>query len=257
MLAGKLDPMPALAVGVPLSSLLLLALAVVACRAERVHPRPEISPAPPLMPVPPPAPAAPKPGTLVNLEAPRIRGEMSLEQALATRRSVRHFRAASIPMADLGQLAWAAQGVTDQADGLRTAPSAGALYPLELYFVTGDGTLRYVAEHHAFERVSARDLREELAGAVFSRGAVLSAPCDVVIASTTQRTAAKYGDRASRYVALEAGHAAQNLLLEATARGLAGVPIGAFDDRVVSKVLHLAPGEEALYIVALGYAQRR
>jgi SagB-type dehydrogenase family enzyme len=236
--------------------LLALSLTVVACRAERVQPRPELLPAPPLMPAPPSAPAPPKSGSLIDLGAPVVSGGMALERALAARRSVRQFAGAALSTADLGQLAWAAQGVTDQAEGLRTAPSAGALYPLELYFVTRDGVDRYVPERHAFERLDLGDVREPLANAALSQGAILSAPCDVVITAVTRRTAEKYGDRAHRYVALEAGHAAQNLLLEATARGLVGVPIGAFEDRAVSEVLGLAGGEDPLYIVALGHARR-
>jgi len=178
---------------------------------------------------------------------------MSLEQALAARRSQREFASKPLPLVELGQLAWAAQGVTEPDDGLRTAPSAGALYPLELYFLLPDGVLHYIVAEHAFERKSDRDQRAVLSDAALSQLSVRSAPCDVVIASVTGRTREKYGDRAPLYVALEAGHVGQNLLLEATARGLAGVPIGAFDGPAVSRVLGLAPEEEPLYIIALGY----
>jgi SagB-type dehydrogenase family enzyme len=178
---------------------------------------------------------------------------MSVERALNTRRSQREFAPEPLTLAELGQLAWAAQGITDPEGGLRTAPSAGALYPLELYFLVPDGVLHYLPAEHAFARKSLRDEREALSSAALSQTSIRRAPCSVVIVTVTQRTRAKYGDRAPLYVALEAGHAGQNLLLQATARGLVGVPIGAFDTPAVGRLLGLAPGEEPLYIIALGY----
>lgn len=225
---------------------LLVLLAGLGCRTDRVEPRAEVAPSVP------PRPAALEQSGRIDLPAPVLRGGMSLEQALASRRSVREFSATALKMAELGQLAWAAQGVTQPDGGLRAAPSAGALYPLELYFVLRDGLLHYLPGPHAFERISPRDLREPLADAALSEGAILSAPCTVVITSATERTAARYGARATLYVSLEAGHAAQNLLLQATALGLAGVPIGAFDDRAVSGALSLPAAEQPIYIVALG-----
>jgi len=178
---------------------------------------------------------------------------MPVEQALSARRSRREFAPTALGMSELGQLAWAAQGIADRAEGFRTAPSAGALYPLELYFVTGAGVWHYAPNGHSFEPRSDRDLRRELSRAALDQEAVRSAPCDVVITSVTERTRKKYGERAARYVALEAGHVAENLLLQATARGLAGVPIGAMDDEAVSRVLGLGATEEPLYVVAIGH----
>jgi SagB-type dehydrogenase family enzyme len=178
---------------------------------------------------------------------------MSVEQALSVRRSRREFAPTPLSPGELGQLAWAAQGISDRAEGFRTAPSAGALYPLELYFVTGTGVLHYLPANHSFEQRSDRDLRQQLSQAALDQAAVRLAPCDVVITSVTDRTRKKYGERATRFVAVEAGHVAQNLLLQATARGLVGVPVGGMDDEVVSRVLGLPPTEEPLYVVALGY----
>jgi SagB-type dehydrogenase family enzyme len=230
----------------PVSLPAVAVLAALGCRAERVNPKPEPLPGSN-------APAAPTATGKVSLPAPVLSGSMSLEQALHARRSQREFAPKPLPLVELGQLAWAAQGVTEPKLGLRTAPSAGALYPLELYFFTADGVLHYLPAEHAFERKGDRDQRSALSDAALSQSSVRLAACDVVIASVTDRTREKYGDRASLYVALEAGHVGQNLLLQATARGLVGVPIGAFDGSAVSKVLGLGQGEEPLYIIALGY----
>lgn len=189
----------------------------------------------------------------LKLPPPITRGSVPLEQVLSSRRSERSYSPDPLPLAELGQLAWAAQGISEPTHGLRTAPSAGALYPLELYFVTPEGVLHYLPESHAFERRAAGDLRPALSRAALGQESVREAACDVVITSVTTRVQRKYGDRAPRYAALEAGHAGQNLLLEATARGLASVPIGAFDDRAVSELLGLPKGEEPLYVIAVGY----
>jgi SagB-type dehydrogenase family enzyme len=230
----------------PLSFPALAVLAALACRPERVEPKPE-----PWTPMAPPA--APGGAARIALPRPTTAGRVSVEQALNARRSRREFAPKPLALAELGQLAWAAQGITDPEGGLRTAPSAGALYPLELFFLVPDGVLHYLPVEHAFVRESQRDEREALSRAALSQASILGAPCSVVIVSVTERTREKYGDRAARYVALEAGHVGQNLLLEATARGLAGVPIGAFDDPAVGRLLGLGRGEEPLYIIALGY----
>ncbi len=189
----------------------------------------------------------------LDLPAPAPKGTMSVPEALRARRSQRDFSVSPLSMAELGQLAWAAQGVTARDRGLRTAPSAGALYPLELYFLVPQGVLHYLPLTHRFERKGQRDLREPLSRAALDQPAVSHAACDVVVTSVTDRTRQKYGERAKRYVALEAGHASQNLLLQATALGMATVPIGAFDDAAVKRLLALPSGEEPLYIIAVGH----
>ena len=134
----------------------------------------------------------------------------------------------------------------------RTAPSAGATYPLELWAITAAGVQRYVPDAHALRLVRSGDIRSELADAALGQRFVADAPLIVVVAAVPSRTAARYGERAGRYVALEAGHAAQNLLLEAVALGLAGVPVGAFDDAAVARTVGLDVGEVAFYLVPIG-----
>jgi SagB-type dehydrogenase family enzyme len=196
-------------------------------------------------------PAAPSP-----LPAPARQGKMSLEAALAGRRSVRKFANRPLSRPQVSQLCWAAQGVNDPQRGLRTCPSAGALYPLELYVVTRDGVERYVPAGHAMAKHLAGDMRGKLQAAALRQSAVGEAPATFVIAAVVSRTSKKYGRRAQRYVLLEAGHAAQNLLLQATALGLGGVPIGAFEDQKVRQVLSLPANTSPLYVVPVGVPAR-
>jgi len=188
----------------------------------------------------------------IELPAPRTDGEMPLERALALRRSVREFSPEELTLEEVSQLLWAAQGVTASWGG-RTAPSAGALYPLEVYAATPEGLLHYLPEGHRARTVSTADLRPQLSQTALGQTAVADAPAVVVIAAVPARTEAKYGERAERYVQIEAGHVAQNVLLEAVALGLGGVPIGAFSDEEVARVLALEPGETPLYLIPVGH----
>jgi len=192
-------------------------------------------------------------GTEVSLPPPSTDGEMSLEQTLAKRRSIREFARQDLTLEQIGQLAWAAQGITKPDTGFRTAPSAGATYPLELYLLTKDGVFRYVPKGHKLARVSTDDKRAALARAASGQGSVSGAPLDFVITGVYARTSAKYGDRAERYVVLEAGHAAQNIHLQAVALGLGSVSVGAYTDEAVSKVLDLPADEIPLYIIPVGH----
>jgi SagB-type dehydrogenase family enzyme len=188
----------------------------------------------------------------IALPPPERDAGMALAAALERRRSVRAFAARALAPVELGQLLWAAQGEVDARDGVRTAPSAGALYPLVVYAATADGLFRYVVEEHALEQVAARDLRAELAAAALGQEEVAHAPCVLVFAAVLARTTRKYGERGVRYVHMEAGHAAQNALLTATALGLAAYPLGAFEDARVAEVLRLGRGEAPVYLVPVG-----
>jgi SagB-type dehydrogenase family enzyme len=187
------------------------------------------------------------------LPPPILEGETSLEEALARRRSVRDFDDTPLTAAELGQLLWAAQGLTHER-GFRTAPSAGALYPLELYLVTAEGVFHYQPRGHQLSAVRGDDLRVALYEAALRQEAVLQAPAVFVVTAVYARTEQKYGAvRSPRYVHLEAGHAAQNLLLEAVALGLGAVPIGAFYDEQVQQVLGLPADHEPLYLIPAGH----
>ena len=184
--------------------------------------------------------------------APGKEGKMSLEETLAKRRSTRRFRNEALTRRQIARLCWAAQGISDAETGFRTCPSAGALYPLELYVVTAEGVEHYVPKSRAMEKHLKDDLRKKLQTAALDQSSVGRAPATFIIAGVVSRTAGKYGRRARRYVLMEAGHAGQNLLLQATALGLAGVPVGAFTDEEVAKVLSLPDGHAPLYLIPVG-----
>lgn len=188
---------------------------------------------------------------MMDLPAPEFDGPMSVEWALSRRQSVREYIDRVLTSAEISQLFWAAQGVTRKWGG-RTNPSAGALFPLELYAVTPTGLLHYLPEGHRAELLSTDDLRARLSGVALGQDAIRRAPAVFVICGVFARTAGKYGDRAVRYVHLEAGHVGQSLLLQAVALGLGGVPIGAFDDAGVRRVLNLPTDHEPLYLIPIG-----
>jgi SagB-type dehydrogenase family enzyme len=189
----------------------------------------------------------------MQLPTPMREGKMSLEEALARRRSVREFTLEPLTDRELSQLLWAAQGIT-HPEGLRTAPSAGALYPLEMYVMMASGLFHYDPRGHRLLRTSDRDLRQAIYRAALEQEAVLHAPAVFMIAAVYARTAHKYGQmRSPRYVHMEAGHAAQNLLLEAVALGLGGVPVGAFDDGEIQKALALPADHQPLYLIPVGH----
>lgn len=200
---------------------------------------------------PAPAPAAPEAEEVITLPAPRQQGPLSLEEALAGRRSMREYSPHPLTWEEIGQLLWAAQGITSP-QGFRTAPSAGALYPLEVYVVLPQGVYHYLPQKHELRRTTAGDRRTALGDAAVRQRPVYEAPAVFVIAGVYQRTAVKYGPRAERYVHLEAGHAAQNLLLQAVALGLGAVPIGAFHDDQVRAALRLHAEETPLYLIPVG-----
>jgi SagB-type dehydrogenase family enzyme len=183
------------------------------------------------------------------LPAPRREGGPALATVLATRRSTRSFADRDLDDAELGQLLWAGQGVVD---GRRTAPSAGALYPITLRVADGAGVWRYVPVDHAIVRESAVDRRAAIIKSSFSQDAMRTAPAILVVTARVAITARKYGGRAERYATLEAGHVAQNVLLAATALGLGAVPIGAFDDAALRRSLGLPATELPLYLIPVG-----
>ncbi len=200
-------------------------------------------------------------GTSENEDAPRTRalpkpslkGTMSIEEALATRRSVRRYADRPLTVDHLGQLLWAAQGITQEARGLRTAPSAGALYPLEIYVFTGDGVHHYSPQDHTLTLTKPDDQRAELAKAALGQRWVRENGAVILVAAEYARTARKYGDRATRYVDLEVGCVCQNVLLQAAALGIVGVPVGAYSDADVKRIAALPDEQTPLLLIPLGY----
>ncbi len=187
-----------------------------------------------------------------SLPEPSTPEASSLEQAIAARRSVRDLDPRALTEAQVGQLLWATQGVTDPS-GLRATPSAGATYPLELYIVTAERAARYVPANHALVEHLDGDHRRAVTHAALDQGWMANAPLIVVFTAVEARTAARYGDRAARYVLIEIGHAAQNLLLQATALDLAATPVGAFEAAALSRTLALPDDHVPFYLVPVGY----
>lgn len=201
------------------------------------------------------APEDPPPagGEPFDLPPAPTTGSMALEEALRSRRSVRDYRDEPLDLGTIGRLLWAAQGVTEDGGAGRAAPSAGGTYPLEIYVATPGGVLHYLPDGHRARWTTREDLRPGLHRAAMEQRWVLEAPAVFVITGVESRTAERYGDRAGRYVLLEAGHAAQNLLLQATALGLGAVPVGAFRDDDLARVLGLPGEERPLYLIPVGH----
>ncbi|MCX7852381.1 MAG: SagB/ThcOx family dehydrogenase [Caldilineales bacterium] len=222
----------------------MFALVLAACAPLVVMSRPTPTPTPP---------RPTEPQTVIRLPEPRTRGPLSLEETLARRRSVRAYTPEPLTLAEIGQLLWAAQGITDP-EGRRTAPSAGARYPLEVYVVLPEAVYHYRPHPHELRLHLPGDRRPALYEAALAQEAVLTAPAVIVITAVYRRTAERYGaQRTPRYVHMEVGHAAQNVLLQAVGLGLGSVPIGAFYDDRVREVLALPAEHEPLYLLPVGH----
>jgi SagB-type dehydrogenase family enzyme len=204
-----------------------------------------------------PQPAA---GATVTLPPAHTDGGFAVERALVQRRSVRSFAATSLTLQQAGQLAWAAQGRSG-GEGRRTAPSAGALYPLSLWAVAGavatlrPGIYRYDPDAHALEPSREGDLRAQLADAAVGQRWIAQAPLVFALAADARRTATRYAGRADRFIAMEVGAAVENLLLQAVALGLAGTFVGALDESALRRVLGLTDEQQPLAIVPVGRAR--
>jgi SagB-type dehydrogenase family enzyme len=199
----------------------------------------------------------PEPSITISLPEPRYDSTVSLEQSLLARRSVREYSGEPLTLEEVSQLLWAAQGITD-ARGYRTAPSAGGLYPLEVYIVVSNvedlppGIYHYLPEGHELELIAEGDFREELTEAALSQSWVREGAMSIVITAIYERTTGKYGERGIRYVHIEVGHATQNLCLQAVAMGLGLVTIGAFHDEDVAELLGRPADENPLYVIPVG-----
>jgi SagB-type dehydrogenase family enzyme len=194
---------------------------------------------------------------VIRLPEPKYGSSTSVEKALRERRSVRTYKNVPLMFSEVSQLLWAVQGITDP-QGFRTAPSAGALYPLEVYLVAGNvnnlpaGVYKYRPRVHELIRIATGDKRSELSAAALGQPWVNDGAVVIILSAVYERTTRKYGDRGIRYVHIEAGHAAQNVYLQSVSLHLGTVVIGAFDDRQVKKVILMAPQEEPLIIMPVG-----
>jgi len=193
--------------------------------------------------------------TMIKLPNPRQKGKFSLEETIKKRRSERSFLGKELTLEQISQLLWSCQGITDERSGFRSAPSAGATYPLEVYLVNSEGFFSYIPYTHSLKKIKDEDLRKELARACYGQGFVADAPIDIVICADFKRTTGRYGERGKNYVYIEVGHAAENLHLQAIAEGLGSVPVGAFSDNKVKKILGLPKEQVPVYIIPVGYVK--
>ncbi len=199
-------------------------------------------------------------GNIVYLPLPRIRGNMSLEEAIAYRRSIREYKNQPLTLFQLSQILWAAQGLTETKWKFRASPSAGATYPLEVYVVVGKngveglkaGIYVYDPFTHTLRLIKEGDVREELYEACLRQQWVRDAPVNIVVVAEYERTTKVYGERGIRYVHMEVGHVGQNIYLEATALGLGTVAVGAFYDDMVREIIGLPTNKHPLYVMPIG-----
>lgn len=194
---------------------------------------------------------------MIQLPRPSLEEQTAVEKVMENRRSVRAYPDKALSITEVSGLLWAAQGVSSP-EGLRVAPSAGSTYPLEVYLVAGRvsgleaGIYHYQPESHIISLVKKGDLRWELCQAAMGQSWVEEAPASLVLTAQFERTTVIYGERGIRYVHMEAGHAAQNVCLQAEAAGYGTVVMGAFRDNQVAELLGLKKGEEPLYIITAG-----
>lgn len=198
---------------------------------------------------------------MIKLPKPQTKGKVSLEEAINRRSSVRSYSSKPLTMTQLSQILWAAGGkrVDAATEASRTIPSAGALYPLEIFVLAGkvenlkEGLYQYHHIDHSLGLLKEDDLRMELSRLAWGQDFLAQAPADLVVVAEPSRTTDVYGERGKRYIQIEVGHLGQNVSLQAEALGLSTCAVGAFDDDGVSKVLGLKKGLIPLYILPLGY----
>ncbi len=190
-------------------------------------------------------------GDSIPLPEP-LKTKKSLEECIAQRRSIRNYADRELTLEEISTLLWACQGITEPGREFRAAPSAGTTYPLEVYVVKKDGVFRYQPVGHRLLRVKPGDLRNDLAQAALGQSFIAQVSVDFIITAIPERTTQRYGDRGMRYIYMEMGHAAQNLHLAAVALGLGSVPVGAFNETEIKKLLSLAGEEIPGYIIPVG-----
>lgn len=193
----------------------------------------------------------------VDLPPPRLKGEVSLEEALLNRRSIRSYSKEVMTLKELSQLLWAGNGVTEPKRGFRTAPSAGALYPIDVYLVVNrveglrEGVYRYIPKEHKLEVVRVEPLSRKIYELALWQSAIMESSVVFVLVAFYERITWKYGQRGIRYAHMECGHIAQNILLQATALRLGAVPIGAFKEEIAG-YLGVPQGGEVVYLIPVG-----
>jgi len=188
------------------------------------------------------------------LPKPQVEGGSPIQTVLSTRRSVREFKNTPLNRSQLSQLLWAGQGITSEK-GFRTTPSAGATFPLEIRIVSRFGVFSYSPQNHSLARISKNNQLPSLTRAALAQESIAQSAVSIVVGGIETRTSGKYGSRAFRYMVIEAGAAAQNMLLQATSLGLGAVLVGAFDDNEVHHLAGFPKDARPLIILAIGHSK--
>ena len=202
-----------------------------------------------------------KGGGRMRLPDPITDGDVSLEMTIHQRRTVRSFHSKALTLTQLSQLFWAAQGITDPAGYKRASPSAGALYPMDIYGAVGDGCVEglhsgiylYDPATHSLSLIQKGDRRRDIATASLGQMWMSYAPITFVITAEYSRITSKYGRRGLRYAMIEAGHTGQNIFLQSQALGLEAGIVGAFEDQKVIQVMGIKSTHEPLLLIPVGY----
>lgn len=198
---------------------------------------------------------------VMKLPPPQTKGRITVEEALEQRRTVRAYQSRLLKLNQLSQLLWAAQGLTGNSGYKRAAPSAGALYPMDVYAVLGHdsiaqmeaGVYRYEPKKHALAEIARQDVKNAVAKAALWQMWMSKAPVNLIITAEYRRITGKYHKRGERYAMIEAGHIGQNIFLQAEALGLKAGIVGAFRDHTLKRVLKIPPSHEPLMIMPVGY----
>ncbi len=203
-------------------------------------------------------------GEIIQLPSPALKGSVSVEETINSRRTIRSFANKPLTLGEWGQILWAAQGITsDGGIKKRAAPSAGALYPLDIYLILGKsvpeslgaGLFHYLPLKHALRRISAKDFTKKVAEASLHQYWMAEAPGMVLITAEYSRITGKYGDRGIRYAHIEAGHVAQNCFLQAESLTLNVGIVGAFDDKALIDLLPIPRGFEPILLLPIGRSE--
>lgn len=196
----------------------------------------------------------------INLPKPKQFGSVSLEEVIANRKSVRNFSSSPLSIGQLSQLLWSCYGFTNLTSARRTIPSAGAIYPLQIYIAVGkdaipdieEGLYSYNPKEHSVTHVMSGDIKFLLYSGCNAQDCVQTAPICIIICADYDKMKTRYGRRAKRYTKFEVGHAGQNIYLQAAALNLSTVAVGAFDDECLEKLLKLGKKIKPLYIFPVG-----
>jgi SagB-type dehydrogenase family enzyme len=194
---------------------------------------------------------------IITLSKPILDSKISIEKALNTRRSIRNYKKSPLSLEQISQLLWAAQGITN-SQGLRTAPSAGALYPLEIYLVSNNvsnldpGVYSYKNNSHTLKKISQENKISDLSGACLNQECVKNCSAAIVICVIYERTTQKYGPRGKDYALIEVGCASQNIHLQAVSLNIGTVYVGGFEEHKVTQVIQAKNNEHPWCVMPLG-----